>query len=324
MSYEAMQALYDERQEIIDNLMRDLSAWKEYAKAGEGEIERLRRDLATCWDTIRANSAAKDGEIDRLSKERQYLLCRAAEADGLDDYLDRIDIQISEALKKVGRFPGKPAGFPDRIDVLAEAVVELNARAEAAEKERDEAKVQLDEAEHELAGWAKRWELAELRRRQALSPPPARDGEAGAEVTDAFGEAADIEANVGLGSVMPPPPAIDPKAPRPFRWPDSSRDGEWRYGVYWTQNGTSDTGDWAWGGLPVKNRPDAEWVSPPPQALKPALVRCLDRIHVFADPDDVPGWLERANPPFGCAVCLQTEDWTYHPAGQDAAKEATG
>jgi len=37
--------------------------------------------------------------------------------DSIDHFNNAIDNQISESLEKIGEFPGKPAGMPDRIDV---------------------------------------------------------------------------------------------------------------------------------------------------------------------------------------------------------------
>lgn len=53
--------------------------------------------------------------------------------DEIDGFMNRIDATISESLEKIGEFPGKPAGFPDRVDVacrLIESIPVLKAEIE--------------------------------------------------------------------------------------------------------------------------------------------------------------------------------------------------
>ncbi len=78
-----------------------LSRWQDRAREAEARIVEL-------------EAAAKNAEKD---------------IDDYSGYIDRIDAQVSEALKAIGKFPPKPAGMADRIDVACDLLVSLSAAA---------------------------------------------------------------------------------------------------------------------------------------------------------------------------------------------------
>lgn len=78
-----------------------LSRWQDRAREAEARI-------------VEMEAAAKNAEKD---------------IDDYSGYIDRIDAQVSEALKAIGEFPPKPAGMADRIDVACDLLVSLSAAA---------------------------------------------------------------------------------------------------------------------------------------------------------------------------------------------------
>jgi chromosome segregation ATPase len=74
----------------------------------------LQRDV----NDLTARLAAAEAERDEAKQGE----------DDAQALINNIDIQVSEALERMGKFPGKPAGFPDRIDTIVRI-------AEAAEAE---------------------------------------------------------------------------------------------------------------------------------------------------------------------------------------------
>lgn len=123
----------------------------------------------------KASGKSPTETVGKLRDEIEKLKMDAADADKtLGDYegfMDRIDAQVSESLEKIGEFPGKPSGLPDRVDVacrLIELIPGLKseiAEWEAADKHREIRVQQMDRIieagrKQELEN---RKEIAELR-----------------------------------------------------------------------------------------------------------------------------------------------------------------
>lgn len=61
---------------------------------------------------------------EKIARLDEKLGAEEKEIESLYDFIDKIDAEIASALEAVGKLPGKPAGFPDRVDVIASLVVE--------------------------------------------------------------------------------------------------------------------------------------------------------------------------------------------------------
>jgi chromosome segregation ATPase len=107
-----------------------LPAWAERAIEARAEVERLR-----------ARVAELEGE---LAEERK-------DSEGLHGYIDAVDTQISEALEKIGAFPPKPAGAPDRVDAICEKLAELEGERDEARREVGLLEVRVIELQVERA-----------------------------------------------------------------------------------------------------------------------------------------------------------------------------
>lgn len=74
---------------------------------------------------------------------------------GYEGFMDRIDDQISESLEKIGELPGKPAGFPDRVDVacrLLKSIAGLKKEIAGQEQSIDGLRFDLNERDAKIAG----------------------------------------------------------------------------------------------------------------------------------------------------------------------------
>lgn len=54
----------------------------------------------------------------------------------LNHFIDALDITIGNALEAIGEFPPKPAGMPDRVDVICRLVVDYHAEIQRTRNER--------------------------------------------------------------------------------------------------------------------------------------------------------------------------------------------
>ncbi len=104
-------------------------SWGEYL-AEHDECVRLQTSLM--------REFYRNSQLDRdFTEAKNEIATYAKYEDELQGFIDRIDTQISEALTSIGRFPLKPAGFPDRVDELARIATEISELADENETLRD-------------------------------------------------------------------------------------------------------------------------------------------------------------------------------------------
>lgn len=101
----------DERVKEIAYLrenLDDLATWQRKASEKYDALEIAKDQMETA--KIAAEHARYKMEVQLIDTEK--------ENDGLQGYIDACDNNVSDALTSIGKFPPKPAGMPDRLDVL--------------------------------------------------------------------------------------------------------------------------------------------------------------------------------------------------------------
>ena len=139
--FQAAKSLYDatfqEEERLLKrvvSLKAELDAVVATASETNAELE-VQRQLSEVSLDQRDERIAENAKLRETIGELKEATKKAwAEASGLNDYIDAVDKQISEALEKVGKFPPKPAGAPDRLDAICRELVEMHARLAESKK----------------------------------------------------------------------------------------------------------------------------------------------------------------------------------------------
>ena len=98
------------------------------------ETKRLRAVCDRCQADRNIVADERDAATKKVERLSGFLEKSEAEEAGLHNFIYKMDDTVSDALKAVDRFPGPPAGCPDRNDTLAAVAIEFHGTIERLRK----------------------------------------------------------------------------------------------------------------------------------------------------------------------------------------------